>query len=350
MATTTFSDLAKSVIEIYPQVVSLKSEVETSANNAKREISEKQSSALDEISTKKSSALSDIASSASEKANELSSLVSSLKSSLNNSVAQANEIKESINESLAQIKEQSTAITASNSEAIREAMSANSAAQSIKNEVRNLANSTTSELKSLELRFKTSADIVELKADEAKQSALSAVNLYELTKQAQHSANESEAKAAADLDEIIELNKSIKAQYDKARQGLENTKSSAINDIKASETATKMAIKQASNFHLGRMEFKRRQVLEVVRMADDTIKELKSGSLQKELKEITQYNLWTRAFLECSIFDAFIAKADLMHMNNEVKEMMIETEQDRLEIIRHKMDVRLLAQEVNSKI
>lgn len=158
-------------------------------------------------------------------------------------------------------------------------------------------------------------------------------------------------KAQTDLSEVIKINSAFKLSASNSINELNKKTTQSLGDINTKGALINSALEAKSDYEMGRMEFKRRQVDEKIKQANAVIAGLESGTLSSEINNLITKNKWDRAVLECGIMDAIFSKAELLFINEECEEIKeatrkisVEVELDRLEIIRLKEEAKTAAQ------
>lgn len=312
MAEQSFSMLCNEILTKYPQIINSATQIQsdkTQIASDKAEIATQIANATSQINNIKAqmTTLKDSANT------ELDSKVASAKTELNNKVASA----------------------LSNFEAIK------TQANSTLANVRDLENSASGYADAAQASMQNIQNVEQRIADDVLASNAAKVKALEYA-----------AKAQTDLSEVIRLNNAFDSKANASISTLNNKTSSALSDINTKGALINSALEAKSDYEMGRMEFKRRQVDEKIKQANAVIAGLETGSLPAEIKRLVAKNKWDRALLECGILDAILSKGELLFINEEceqVKEatrkISIEVEMDRLEIIRH----REVAKEAASK-
>ena len=321
MAEKTFSAMVSEVLTAYPQMIISKNEVEKAKNEvleAKNTITSELSSARNEVlNTKK--AIS----------NELSSTKSEITSALKSTKSEvANALSSTQSEVISQLNSTKTAVA--------------TALNTAKSEISSQLNSA------------------QIASNNANKSVTSAKNYAELAKQSQQNANNSvlavneaklkaiEAQIKSDvyLREVGSINARFKSVAKEANSTLKTT---AINVTEALGNTT--------DFQLGRMEFKRRQVNSKIDEANEIIAKLEDNSAVGEIKRALRENVWDHAILECGMMDILLSKGIMMFLTLETKDIKDQTalisqevELDRLDIQRQKELVYNLSEQAKNLV
>ena len=328
MAEKTFSAMVSEVLTAYPQMIISKNEVEKAKNEvlkAKDTITSELSSARNEVlNTKKtisnelSSTKSDIASALSSTKSDIANALSSTKSDIENKLS------------------------------------------STKNEVLNTKKAISNELSSAKSYIASAQNAAQKAGSDANNYATSAKNYAELAKQSQQNANnsvlavneaklkaiEAQIKSEVYLREVGDINARFKNIAKEANSTLKTT---AINVTEALGNTT--------DFQLGRMEFKRRQVNSKIDEANEIIAKLEDNSAVGEIKRALRENVWDHAILECGMMDILLSKGIMMFLTVETKAIKDQTalisqevELDRLDIQRQKELIYTLSEQAKNLV
>ena len=306
MAEKTFSTLVSEVLSAYPQMMACKNEVEKAKNevlgakadleNTKNEVLNTKKTITNELTGTKSEISSELNSTKSEIASALSSTKSEISSELNTAKS---EIASALN----------TAQKAG-SDATKHATSAKNYAQLAKISQQNANNSV-------------------LAANEAKLKAL-----------------EAQTKSEVYFREARSINARFKSVAKDANSALKTT---AIN--------VAQALGNTTDFQLGRMEFKRRQVNSKIDEANEIIAKLEDNSAVGEIKRALRENVWDHAILQCGMMDIMLSKAVMMFLTLETKDIKEQTaliaqevELDRLDIQRQKENIYTLNEQAKNLV
>ena len=299
MAEKTFSTLVSEVLSAYPQMMASKNEVEEAKNEvlkAKDAITSELSSTKNEVLNTKKTISSELNSTKSEISSELNSTKSDIENKLSSAKS---EIASALN----------TAQKAG-SDATKHATSAKNYAQLAKISQQNANNSV-------------------LAANEAKLKAL-----------------EAQTKSEVYFREARSINARFKSVAKDANSTLKTT---AINITEALGNTT--------DFQLGRMEFKRRQVNSKIDEANEIIAKLEDNSAVGEIKRALRENVWDHAILQCGMMDIMLSKAVMMFLTLETKDIKEQTaliarevELDRLDIQRQKQSIYTLNEQAKNLV
>ena len=313
MAEKTFSAMVSEVLTAYPQMIISKNEVEKAKNevlSAKADLEKSKS----EVLKTKSDISSELTSTKSEIKNELKSTKSDIANALS----------------------------------------------STKNEVLNTKKAISNELSSAKSYIASAQNAAQKAGSDANNYATSAKNYAELAKQSQQNANnsvlavneaklkaiEAQIKSEVYLREVGSINASFKNIAKDANATLKTT---AINVTEALGNTT--------DFQLGRMEFKRRQVNSKIDEANEIIAKLEDNSAVGEIKRALRENVWDHAILECGMMDILLSKGIMMFLTVETKAIKDQTalisqevELDRLDIQRQKELIYTLSEQAKNLV
>ena len=310
MAEKTFSAMVSEVLTAYPQMIISKNEVEKAKNEvlkAKDTITSELSSARNEVLNTKKTISNELSSTKSDIANALSSTQSEV-------ISQLNSTKTAV----------ATALNTAKSEISSQLNSAQIAS--------NNANKSVTSAKNY--------------AELAKQSQQNANNSVLAVNEAKLKAIEAQIKSDVYLREAQNINARFKSVAKEANSTLKTT---AINVTEALGNTT--------DFQLGRMEFKRRQVNSKIDEANEIIAKLEDNSAVGEIKKALRENVWDHAILECGMMDILLSKGIMMFLTLETKDIKDQTalisqevELDRLDIQRQKELVYNLSEQAKNLV
>ena len=299
MAEKTFSAMVSEVLTAYPQMIISKNEVE----KAKNEVLEAKNTITSELLSTKNEVLN----TKKTISNELSSTKSDIASALSSTKS---EISSQLNTAKSQISSAQNAAQKAGSDANNYATSAKNYAQLAKQSQQNANNSV-------------------LAVNEAKLKAI-----------------EAQIKSEVYLREVGDINARFKNIAKDANSTLKTT---AINVTEALGNTT--------DFQLGRMEFKRRQVNSKIDEANEIIAKLEDNSAVGEIKKALRENVWDHAILECGMMDILLSKGIMMFLTLETKDIKDQTaliaqevELDRLDIQRQKELVYNLSEQAKNLV
>ena len=310
MAEKTFSAMVSEVLTAYPQMIISKNEVEKAKNEvleAKNTITSELSSARNEVLNTKKTISNELSSTKSDIENKLSSTKSDIENKLSST-------KSDIENKLSSAKSYIA--------------SAQNAAQKAGSDANNYATSA-----------KNYAEL-------AKQSQQNANNSVLAVNEAKLKAIEAQIKSEVYLREVGSINARFKNIAKDANATLKTT---AINVTEALGNTT--------DFQLGRMEFKRRQVNSKIDEANEIIAKLEDNSAVGEIKKALRENVWDHAILECGMMDILLSKGIMMFLTVETKAIKDQTalisqevELDRLDIQRQKELIYTLSEQAKNLV
>lgn len=295
MAENTFSAMVGEVLAAYPQMITSKNEVEKAKNEVLNAKADLESAKNEVLNAKKTIS------------NELSSTKSEIRGELDSTKSDiANELSSTKSEILNKLN----AAQKANSDATNYATSAKNYAELAKTSQQNANNSV-------------------LAVNEAKLKAL-----------------EAQTKSEVYLSQVQNINARFKNIAKDANSTLKTT---AINVTEALGNTT--------DFQLGRMEFKRRQVSSKIDEANEIIAKLEDNSAVGEIKRALRENVWDHAILECGMIDILLSKAVMMFLTLETKDIKDQTaliaqevELDRLDIQRQKENIYTLNEQAKNLV
>ena len=321
MAEKTFSAMVSEVLTAYPQMIISKNEVE----KAKNEVLE----AKDTITSELSSARNEVLNTKKTISNELSSTKSEITSALKSTKSEvANALSSTKSEVISQLSSTKTAVA--------------TALNTAKSEISSQLNSA------------------QIASNNANKSVTSAKNYAELAKQSQQNANNSvlavnEAKLKAIEAQIKSEVYLREAQNINAR--FKNIAKEANSTLKTTAINVTEALGNTTDFQLGRMEFKRRQVNSKIDEANEIIAKLEDNSAVGEIKKALRENVWDHAILECGMMDILLSKGIMMFLTVETQAIKDQTalisqevELDRLDIQRQKELIYTLSEQAKNLV
>ena len=306
MAEKTFSALVSEVLAAYPQMMACKNEVEKAKNEVLGAKADLENTKNEVLNTKKTIS-NELNSTKSEISSELNSAKSEIASALSSTKS---EISSQLNTAKNQISSAQKAAQKAGSDAANHATSAKNYAQLAKISQQNANNSV-------------------LAANEAKLKAL-----------------EAQTKSEVYFREARSINARFKSVAKDANSALKTT---AIN--------VAQALGNTTDFQLGRMEFKRRQVNSKIDEANEIIAKLEDNSAVGEIKRALRENVWDHAILQCGMMDIMLSKAVMMFLTLETKDIKEQTaliaqevELDRLDIQRQKENIYTLNEQAKNLV
>lgn len=321
MAEKTFSAMVSEVLTAYPQMIISKNEVEKAKNEVLK--------AKDTITSELSSARNEVLNTKKTISNELSSTKSEITSALKSTKSEvANALSSTKSEVISQLNSTKTAVA--------------TALNTAKSEISSQLNSA------------------QIASNNANKSVTSAKNYAQLAKQSQQNANNSalavnEAKLKAIEAQIKSDVYLREAQNINAR--FKNIAKEANSTLKTTAINVTEALGNTTDFQLGRMEFKRRQVNSKIDEANEIIAKLEDNSAVGEIKRALRENVWDHAILECGMMDILLSKGIMMFLTLETKDIKDQTaliaqevELDRLDIQRQKELVYNLSEQAKNLV
>lgn len=295
MAEKTFSTLVSEVLAAYPQIIASKNEVEKAKNEVLGAKADLENTKNEVLNTKTTIS------------NELSSTKSEISSELNSTKS---DIENKLSSAKSEIASALNTAQKAGSDATKHATSAKNYADLAKISQQNANNSV-------------------LAANEAKLKAL-----------------EAQTKSEVYLREASSINARFKSVAKDANSTLKTT---AIN--------VAQALGNTTDFQLGRMEFKRRQVNSKIDEANEIIAKLEDNSAVGEIKRALRENVWDHAILQCGMMDIMLSKAVMMFLTLETKDIKEQTaliarevELDRLDIQRQKQSIYTLNEQAKNLV
>ena len=295
MAEKTFSTLVSEVLAAYPQIIASKNEVEKAKNEVLGAKADLENTKNEVLNTKTTIS------------NELTSTKSEIENELSNTKS---EISSQLNTAKSEIASALNAAQKAGSDATNHAITAKNYADLAKISEQNANNSV-------------------LAANEAKLKAL-----------------EAQTKSEVYLREASSINARFKSVAKDANSTLKTT---AIN--------VAQALGNTTDFQLGRMEFKRRQVNSKIDEANEIIAKLEDNSAVGEIKRALRENVWDHAILQCGMMDIMLSKAVMMFLTLETKDIKEQTalisrevELDRLDIQRQKENIYTLNEQAKNLV
>ena len=306
MAEKTFSAMVSEVLTAYPQMIISKNEVE----KAKNEVLE----AKDAITSELSSARNEVLNTKKAISNELSSAKSDIENKLS----------------------------------------------STKNEVLNTKKAISNELSSAKSYIASAQNAAQKAGSDANNYATSAKNYAQLAKQSQQNANNS--ALAVNEAKLKAIEAQIKSEVYLREVGsinarFKNIAKEANSTLKTTAINVTEALGNTTDFQLGRMEFKRRQVNSKIDEANEIIAKLEDNSAVGEIKRALRENVWDHAILECGMMDILLSKGIMMFLTLETKDIKDQTaliaqevELDRLDIQRQKELIYTLSEQAKNLV
>ena len=317
MAEKTFSAMVSEVLTAYPQMIISKNEVEKAKNEvleAKNTITSELLSTKNEVLNTKKTISNELSSTKSDIENKLSSTKSDIANALS----------------------------------------------STKNEVLNTKKAISNELSSTKSYIASAQNAAQKAGSDANNYATSAKNYAELAKQSQQNANNS--VLAVNEAKLKAIEAQIKSEVYLREVGsinarFKNIAKDANSTLKTTAINVTEALGNTTDFQLGRMEFKRRQVNSKIDEANEIIAKLEDNSAVGEIKRALRENVWDHAILECGMMDILLSKGIMMFLTVETKAIKDQTalisqevELDRLDIQRQKELIYTLSEQAKNLV
>lgn len=262
------------------------------------------------------------------------------------------------------------------SEASKKASEASKEAQNIKTQIQSLKDETSKQIADATASAKNVAQNAAKLATTAATNAANANNLaanHEANSKAYMSAANEYMKATEKLEasaknDILVTNAAkLKAQEAQTKTEVYLSQAQALNAgfktkvdganaaLKKTYENTAGALSKTADFELGRMEFKRRQVIQKLDEANEAIEKLENKNIAKEFERLIIENAWDHALLECGLMDTMLSKFALMFVEIQTEQIKDQTEKiaqevelDRLEIQRIKQIAKFYADEAKA--
>ncbi|MDD6161553.1 MAG: hypothetical protein PUB35_01935 [Campylobacteraceae bacterium] len=232
--------------------------------------------------------------------------------------------------------------------------------KTISNELTSTKSDIENKLSSAKSEIASALNTAQKAGSDATKHATSAKNYAELAKISEQNANNSvlaanEAKlkaleAQTKSEVYFREVRSINARFKMVAKDANSTlKTTAIN--------VAQALGNTTDFQLGRMEFKRRQVNSKIDEANEIIAKLEDNSAVGEIKRALRENVWDHAILQCGMMDIMLSKAVMMFLTLETKDIKEQTaliaqevELDRLDIQRQKENIYTLNEQAKNLV
>lgn len=232
--------------------------------------------------------------------------------------------------------------------------------KNISNELNSTKSDIENKLSSAKSEIASALNTAQKAGSDATNHATSAKNYAQLAKISEQNANnsvlaaneaklkalEAQTKSEVYLREASSINARFKSVAKDANSTLKTT---AINVTEALGNTT--------DFQLGRMEFKRRQVNSKIDEANEIIAKLEDNSAVGEIKRALRDNVWDHAILQCGMMDIMLSKAVMMFLTLETKDIKEQTaliarevELDRLDIQRQKQNIYTLNEQAKNLV
>lgn len=243
--------------------------------------------------------------------------------------------------------------------------------ESTKNEVLNTKKTISSELNSTKSEISSQLNTAKSEiasalntaqkaGSDATKHATSAKNYAQLAKISQQNANNSVLAANEAKLKALEAQTKSEVYFREARSINARFKSvakDANSTLKTTAINVAQALGNTTDFQLGRMEFKRRQVNSKIDEANEIIAKLEDNSAVGEIKRALRENVWDHAILQCGMMDIMLSKAVMMFLTLETKDIKEQTaliaqevELDRLDIQRQKENIYTLNEQAKNLV
>ena len=264
-----------------------------------------------------------------------STLVSEVLAAYPQIIASKNEVEKAKNEVLNTKKTISSELNSTKSEISSQLNTAKSEIASAQKAAQKAGSDATKHA----ISAKNYADLAKISEQNANNSVLAA-------NEAKLKALEAQTKSEVYLREASSINARFKSVAKDANSTLKTT---AIN--------VAQALGNTTDFQLGRMEFKRRQVNSKIDEANEIIAKLEDNSAVGEIKRALRENVWDHAILQCGMMDIMLSKAVMMFLTLETKDIKEQTaliarevELDRLDIQRQKQSIYTLNEQAKNLV
>ena len=232
--------------------------------------------------------------------------------------------------------------------------------KTITNELTGTKSEISSQLNTAKSEIASALNAAQKAGSDATNHAITAKNYADLAKISEQNANnsvlaaneaklkalEAQTKSEVYLREASSINARFKSVAKDANSTLKTT---AIN--------VAQALGNTTDFQLGRMEFKRRQVNSKIDEANEIIAKLEDNSAVGEIKRALRENVWDHAILQCGMMDIMLSKAVMMFLTLETKDIKEQTaliarevELDRLDIQRQKQSIYTLNEQAKNLV
>lgn len=232
--------------------------------------------------------------------------------------------------------------------------------KTISNELNSTKSEISSELNSAKSDIASALNTAQKAGSDATKHATSAKNYAELAKISQQNANNSVLAANEAKLKALEAQTKSQVYFREARSINARFKSvakDANSTLKTTAINVAQALGNTTDFQLGRMEFKRRQVNSKIDEANEIIAKLEDNSAVGEIKRALRENVWDHAILQCGMMDIMLSKAVMMFLTVETKDIKEQTaliarevELDRLDIQRQKQSIYTLNEQAKNLV
>ncbi|MCI6661833.1 hypothetical protein [Campylobacter sp.] len=230
----------------------------------------------------------------------------------------------------------------------------------ISNELNSTKSEISSQLNTAKSDIESALNAAQKAGSDATKHATSAKNYADLAKISQQNANNSVLAANEAKLKALEAQTKSEVYFREARSINARFKSvakDANSTLKTTAINVAQALGNTTDFQLGRMEFKRRQVNSKIDEANEIIAKLEDNSAVGEIKRALRENVWDHAILQCGMMDIMLSKAVMMFLTLETKDIKEQTaliarevELDRLDIQRQKQSIYTLNEQAKNLV
>ncbi|MCI7023722.1 MAG: hypothetical protein MR964_05835 [Campylobacter sp.] len=230
----------------------------------------------------------------------------------------------------------------------------------ISNELNSTKSEISSQLNTAKSDIENALNAAQKAGSDATKHATSAKNYAQLAKISQQNANNSVLAANEAKLKALEAQTKSEVYFREARSINARFKSvakDANSTLKTTAINVAQALGNTTDFQLGRMEFKRRQVNSKIDEANEIIAKLEDNSAVGEIKRALRENVWDHAILQCGMMDIMLSKAVMMFLTLETKDIKDQTaliarevELDRLDIQRQKQSIYTLNEQAKNLV
>lgn len=232
--------------------------------------------------------------------------------------------------------------------------------KNISNELNSTKSEISSQLNTAKSEIASALNTAQKAGSDATKHATSAKNYAQLAKISQQNANNSVLAANEAKLKALEAQTKSEVYFREARSINARFKSvakDANSTLKTTAINVAQALGNTTDFQLGRMEFKRRQVNSKIDEANEIIAKLEDNSAVGEIKRALRENVWDHAILQCGMMDIMLSKAVMMFLTLETKDIKDQTaliaqevELDRLDIQRQKQNIYTLNEQAKNLV
>ncbi|MDY6188284.1 MAG: hypothetical protein SPH77_05570 [Campylobacter sp.] len=232
--------------------------------------------------------------------------------------------------------------------------------KNISNELNSTKSEISSQLNTAKSEIASALNTAQKAGSDATKHATSAKNYAQLAKISQQNANNSVLAANEAKLKALEAQTKSEVYFREARSINARFKSvakDANSTLKTTAINVAQALGNTTDFQLGRMEFKRRQVNSKIDEANEIIAKLEDNSAVGEIKRALRDNAWDHAILQCGMMDIMLSKAVMMFLTLETKDIKEQTaliarevELDRLDIQRQKQNIYTLNEQAKNLV